>query len=81
MPQEFPCEPLFRELHAHHLQTGRSGQLHHWQPVCVAGDQDHSINYSISRIGSNIKAKPHGTYVVYIPFLIDLLPNPQIEEP
>ncbi len=81
VPQEFPCEPLLRELHEHHLQTGRSGQLHHRKAVRVACDQDDSINYSISRIGSNIKAKPHGTYVVYMPFLIALLPNPQIEEP
>ena len=29
VPQEFPFEPLPRELHERRLQTGRSGQLHH----------------------------------------------------
>ena len=59
VPQEFPCEPLLRELHEHHLQTGRSGQLHHRQTVRVAGDQDDSVDGSISRIGSDVESESH----------------------
>ncbi len=59
VPQEFPCEPLLRELHEHHLQTGRSGQLHHRKAVGVAGDQDDSVDGPISRVGSDVEAEPH----------------------
>lgn len=59
VPQKFPCEPLFWELHEHYLQTSRSGQLHHRQAVRVVSDQDDSVDGSISRIGSDVETEPH----------------------